>query len=341
MYFVAFIIVATWFQHTAGVPNLVVGTQEIYGPTWNAYNFTNASNVLAEQRRVVTKMGGNQMKIKLSGSKPGDTCMSYHIEGNCEKAKTLTELAKDPAISATFADPDIRFYHVWMYTFSSGADWLKRDWTNATLAAEKQEVKELGAYLLETYGETDKVFMCGNWEGDWMLMGASGCKNSDGTFNRSCDPSPEVIERMVQWGQVRQAAFDEARAEYSAKLRRNDGARIVYYMEFNLGPEAVEGRPGMINSVLERVNPDLASYSSYSTTNAYQRTSNVTETDVAFHKVLDLANAKLANKKGAAGENLVALGFLRRVFVGEYGTHQQDSDDQVRFVKNVTRAAVT
>ena len=81
-------------------------------------------------------------------------------------------------------------------------------------------------------------------------------------------------------------------------------------MEFNLGPAALENRPGMINSVLAKVNPDLASYSSYSSTNDYQTTGNVTATDAFFHAVLDLADSKLVPKTGIQGENLAALGFV-------------------------------
>ena len=393
-------------SRTAGLPNLVVGTQEIYGTHWREYNFTAASNVLAEQRQVVAKMGGNQLKLKLSGTRPDTTCASYRLhDGICDKAQNLAELAQVPAVAATLALPSVRFYHIWMYTYASGGDWLKRDWTPASLAAEKAEVKALATHLLNTYDGTGKVFMCGNWEGDWMLLGASGCKNSNGKgYNRSCNPTPEVIQRMVLWGQARQSAFDEAREEHEATRERrrmaaisgacgsskaegvfacaqccgqnvamlmvagwsNDDisawcanvatptatatpassvpdtrARIAYYIEFNLGPQAVSGRPGVINSVLAAVNPDLASYSSYSTTNAYQTTTNVPATDRALHGVLELAATKLIDKDGIAGDNLHALGFVRRVFIGEFGTHQPDQDDQVRFVKNVTRAAVS
>ena len=147
---------------SATTTNLVVGTQEIYGPTWDAYNFTSAPNVLAEQRQVIVGMGGNQLKIKLSGSTPGDTCMSYRIgDPACRRATSLKELAMQPAIAATLAMPGISFYHIWMYTFASGSNWLQRDWTEAGLAAEKKEVKELALHLLQTYNGTGKVFMCG------------------------------------------------------------------------------------------------------------------------------------------------------------------------------------
>ena len=51
---------------------------------------------------------------------------------------------------------------------------------------------------LDTYRDTGKVFLAGNWEGDWVLLGASGCK-PNGQFNLTCDPTPTVIDRMVQW----------------------------------------------------------------------------------------------------------------------------------------------
>ncbi len=386
-------------SRTAGLPNLIVGTQEIYGTHWRAYNFTAAPNILAEQRQAVVDMGGSQLKLKLSGVRPDTTCASYQIrDDSCDRAQSLAALAKVPAVAATLALPGVRFYHLWIYTYASGANWLQRDWTPATLAAEKAEVKELAAHLLTAYDGTGKVFMCGNWEGDWMLMGASGCKNPGGKgYNQSCDPTPEVIRRMVLWGQIRQTAFDEAREEFEqAREARRMGiitgacgiaraagvfacaqccgqnaavltaagwsndevgawcadvatsisvddtqARVAYYLEFNLGPQAVSGRPGMINSVLGAVNPDLASYSSYTTTNAYQTTTNVASADRALHGVLELAATKLADKSGVAGDNLHALGFARRVFIGEFGTHQHDQGDQVRFVKNVTRAAVS
>ena len=66
---------------------------------------------------------------------------------------------------------------------------------------------------------------------------------------------------------------------------------LLYYIELNLGPQALPpdapgcahaiqrmgnnaqslctSKPGVANSVLHEVNPDLVSYSSYTTTNAY------------------------------------------------------------------------
>ena len=44
---------------------LGLGTQVIYGPGWNAYNFT-GQDALTEQRGVIAKMGSNQIKIRLA-----------------------------------------------------------------------------------------------------------------------------------------------------------------------------------------------------------------------------------------------------------------------------------
>jgi hypothetical protein len=49
-----------------------------------------------------------------------------------------------------------------------------------------------------------------------VLLGASGCTKPGGGFNLSCDPTPRVIQRMVQWAQTRQRAIDDARAHAAA-----------------------------------------------------------------------------------------------------------------------------
>merc|ERR550532_2616454 len=117
------------------------------------------------------------------------------------------------------------------------------------IQAEYDETKEWALHMLETYSGTGKVFMAGNWEGDWALMGASGCRKPDGKMDKSCNPTPEVMERMVQWGLVRQRAIDDARAE-----AKSTNVSIAYYIEMNLGPEAVAGKPGVTNNVIPRVN---------------------------------------------------------------------------------------
>ena len=94
---------------------------------------------------------------------------------------------------------------------------------------------------------------------------AGSIPRATGAYDKTCDPHPEVIERMVQWGQTRQRAFDDAIAATPSTVR------LLFYIEFNHGAKALEGKVGQLNSVIERVNPDLVSYSAYVSTNACER----------------------------------------------------------------------
>jgi hypothetical protein len=306
--------------------NMIVGTQMIYGASDHVYNFT-SDDVLTEQtRRFVDGLGGNQLKLRLA---PLSTCSGYRLV--CEPLpSSLKELAQVPSVANALSMPQITFYHLWVYSYSNN-DFLKQNWTEEMEEAEYNETLEFATHLLRTFDGTNKTFMVGNWEGDWALMGASGCRK-DGKFDMKCNPTQTVIDRMVAWARQRQRAIDDAR-----KRVPHSTAKVLYYIEMNLGPEALAGKPGVTNDVLPVVNPDLVSYSSYSATNAYQTTNNVSQTDEDFHAVLDHVASKLPHKPSV----MERLQIERRVFVGEYGTHLTDDLDIVRFTTRVTHAAVT
>ena len=211
--------------------------------------------------------------------------------------KTLASLAQVPAVAAAFADTNTYWYHIWLYSFANSDYFLKRDWSKENSDAEYREVKAWAVHMFEAYNGTGKTFMAGNWEGDWMLMAASGCKENGelimpgdilsvcagaGKFNMTCDPTPAVIDRMIRWVQIRQQAIADARKESQAT-----DVQILYYIEMNLGPQALAGKPGVANSVVPVVQPDLVSYSSYASTNAYATTKDIAATDHYFHAVLD------------------------------------------------------
>jgi hypothetical protein len=215
--------------------NSFLGTQSIYGPSWKHYNFTSL-DVLAEQTQRVLQLGGHQMKLRLA---PITTCSGYRLAGDCGGASDLTALSKVPEVAATLGAPNIQWYQMWVYSFSN-QNFLSKDWTPAMVQAEYQEVYQWATHMLTTYSGTGKTFLAGNWEGDWALLGASGCKTSSGAYNKTCDPTPQVLERMVQWGAARQRAITDARANVlGGGLASN--VSIAYYMEMNLGPQALGG----------------------------------------------------------------------------------------------------
>ena len=85
------------------VNGFFLGTQSIYGPSWQPYNFTSAKDVLTDNRLVVNMLGLNQMKIHLA---PSSTCLGYHL--NCsEQINSLKTLTQQKSIAATFAHPSI------------------------------------------------------------------------------------------------------------------------------------------------------------------------------------------------------------------------------------------
>lgn len=316
--------------------NWIVGTQEIYGPGQYLYNFT-TDPMLVEQTDEAVELGANQMKIVLSSDK---TCLSYGLDCDPEIVHDLASLSATKGLAKLFADPRIHWYHFWLESFSN-PQWPKHDWTNESLAAEFEETKAWALHMLVTYNNTGAVFMAGNWEGDWTLLTASGCRETTPPyhFNFTCDPTPRVISRMVQWGKTRQRAIDAARVE-AVGMHGVTNVTVLYYIELNLGPEALPpnapgcahaiaraggevqslelctSKPGVANSVLHAVNPDLVSYSSYTTTNAYALDADVEAVDELFLATLSHMEQQLYDKPSLGAH---PLGFSKRVFIGEFG----------------------
>ena len=130
-------------------PNLILGTQEVYGARWVRYNFTDADS-LTEQSTSAVGDGFNQIKIKLAP----DTCASYAIAG-CA-ATSLTALVREPAIAAAFANPAIRWYQFWMTTFANRKP-FGVDWDAARIASEKAEVKAFAKVNTQRQREEERA----------------------------------------------------------------------------------------------------------------------------------------------------------------------------------------
>ena len=133
-------------------PNLILGTQEVYGARWVRYNFTSEDS-LTEQSTSAVGDGFNQIKIKLAP----DTCASYAIAG-CT-ATSLTTLVREPAIAAVFANPAIRWYQFWMTTFANRKP-FGVDWDAARIASEKAEVKAFAKVTTPRQKEEELLAQC-------------------------------------------------------------------------------------------------------------------------------------------------------------------------------------
>jgi hypothetical protein len=271
--------------------NYILGTQAIGGPYQHG-----KGNRLIEQAENVRGMGSNLLKISLAqGAAP-----NYGSPEAARKAKTTLDYVKgSPAIQQAL-DMDFTYYQAWVHSFTN-AKW--RDGVDMTEARQYyDEMYALTAWLLERYSGTGKVFMLGNWEGDWLLLGRQ---------KREEDPSPIAVEGMIAWMKIRQLAVDNARAAVAHK-----DVEVYHYIEVNLVKKAMAGRASIALSVLPEANPDLVSYS------AYEAIKQSPQPDLMsirqpLEQILAYLEEQLPQKEG--------LPFKRRAFIGEYGYHADRS----------------
>lgn len=271
--------------------NYILGTQAIGGP----YQHTKG-NRLIEQAENVRGMGSNLLKISLAqGAAP-----NYGSAEAARGAKTTLDYIKAAPAVQQALDMDFTYYQAWVHSFTD-AKW--RDGVSmAEARAYYDEMYALTEWLLQRYSGTGKVFMLGNWEGDWLLLGRQ---------NRELDPSPTAVEGMIAWMKIRQLAVDTARAKVAHK-----DVEVYHYIEVNLVKKAMAGRASIAHSVLAEANPDLVSYS------AYEAIKQSVKPDLMsirqpLEQTLAYLEAQLPPKEG--------LPFKRRVFIGEYGYHADKS----------------
>lgn len=271
--------------------NYILGTQAIGGPYQHG-----KGNRLIEQAENVRGMGSNLLKISLAQG----AAANYGAQDAARKARSTLEYVQGAPPIQQALDMDFTYYQAWVHSFT-GANW--RDGVDMTEARQYyDEMYALTAWLLERYSGTGKVFMLGNWEGDWMLLGRQ---------DREADPSPTAIAGMIAWMKIRQLAVDNARAKVAHK-----DVTVYHYIEANLVRKAMEGRASIALSVLPEANPDLVSYS------AYEAIKQSPQPDLAsisqpLEQTLAWLEGQLPAKEG--------LPFKRRVFIGEYGYHADKS----------------
>ncbi len=271
--------------------NYVLGTQAIGGN----YQFSTGSRLL-EQAQQIRGLGSNLLKISFGKG----TAKRYGTEAAAARARTTLDYIQASPEMQQVLDMDFAYYQAWVHSFT-GADWHD----GVTPAEARQlydEIYALTAWLLKRYSGTGKMFMLGNWEGDWQLLGRQ---------KREAVPSPTAITGMIALLKIRQLAIDTAKAQVP-----HQNVEVYHYLEVNLVRKAMAGQPSVAHSVLPAVDVDLVSYSSYEAIKQSPKP-DLEAIRQPLTETLAYLEAQMRPKAG--------LPFTRRVFIGEYGYHADRS----------------
>jgi hypothetical protein len=261
--------------------NYVLGTHAISG----SYQFT-SENKLVEQAKKVREMGSNILKITL-GKNSTDI---YGINELVKSTKTM-DLFSNNLPYRQVCDMDFRYIFFWVHTLTN-VDWKKP--INAT--DEKilyDEMYQFVTYILKRYDNTGKTFFIGNWEGDWLLIP---------NYDRTVTPAPDLLANMTKWFQIRQQAIDDAKAASTTS-----NVFVYHYIEANLVLKGMSGEPCVAQSVIQNVNIDLVSYSSYEAI----KDKTYAQKKSTLQDIFAYLESKLKPKSN--------IPFSRRIFIGEYG----------------------
>ncbi len=126
---------------------------------------------------------------------------------------------RDPATRAVL-DMPFANYVLWAYAFGSKEDPFAAD----RLPAEYQRMRDLTKDLLTRYRGSGKTFYLGNWEGDWHLPRVDPRRV----------PTPEEVQRMIEWVNTRQKAVDDAKREVAPS-----GVNVFYYKLYGGSPRTL------------------------------------------------------------------------------------------------------
>ena len=263
--------------------NYCVGTQT-FSPK---YHLTEKTR-LVETAQAMADMGSNVIKFEAG---PG-AMAAYHLPPNPD-IKTLKDLfALEPSYQAVLAMP-FDYCLVWAYPLGTAKS-CREAWTEEDRRREYREMYDLTKYLLEKFSGTNKTFLLGHWEGDWVLLGG---------YDINAEPEPESVAGMIDWLNLRQKAVDDALRD----TPHND-VHVFHYTEVNLVHKAIAGRTTVSNSVLPYTNVDMVSYSSY---DSLDLTKGAPAMRDRLKTALDYIATKLPAKKLDWN--------TPRVFIGEYG----------------------
>jgi hypothetical protein len=234
-----------------------------------------------------------------------------------QKKATITQLLRNlPEYQTVFALP-IKFYVFYVYPmWMDGYSRIEAGYDKTVWARrEYDEIYELTRYLLETYQNTGKVFLFGNWETDWPLLEGRG---------HMAEPRPERIQGFIEWFNNRYRAVNDARNS----LPNVKGVEVLYCEEVNVIQKLIDNpaSKGVTNAVLPHVTVDAVSYSAYNAIN------HVDQLPQRLHKHLDFiqSKAKFSGK----------WKYGKPIFIGEYNyTTLPDCDERAARGRLAIRSA--
>lgn len=258
--------------------NTRLGTQ-IIGPR---YCFT-PDGALLEAARGMLEMGSQVIKFHLADDYIG---MPRRPE-----LRRLVDLASQHPHIRAVLDMPFRTFVLWAHPLAGGMA-CPMAWSAAEEAEIYAEMRDLAAHLLTRYSGTGKVFLLGQWEADWVLLGAF-------------EPEREVDTRraagMARYLSIRQLAIEDARRSVP-----HSDVWVAHYAEVNRPLDAkLRGLRRMANAVLPQVELDMISYSAYDALwpNRITEALDYIEAQARFTPYLDDV-------------------FEKKVFIGEYDAYR-------------------
>lgn len=177
------------------------------------------------------------------------------VSANCTQFLQTTEVAGVLA-RAAFTD-----YAITMFAFGNPANNWWRDAghaDNPRLLIEYTEFYNATVHLLTTYNNTGKSFVLQNWEGDWALVDGTPPTVPLNTFVKQRDKDYNLAFHSARQRAVRDAMRATAHVNVSVR----------YAVEVNRVLDVVDnpGYARLLRDVLNRIKPDVVSYSAYDST---------------------------------------------------------------------------
>jgi len=157
----------------------------------------------------VAELGSRTIRVFI-----GTLDIQHVYDVNPPGATDLVQIAQSQAYDKLFRDPRFQTYLLTAYSASdTGANWVD-GYTDSEYAAERDEMKKLGEYLLNNPAFASKTFIFLNWEGDNALRGLSNKRS--------------VWDSYTRWVRARAEGVKLARRNYPSS-----GARLFSGLEFS------------------------------------------------------------------------------------------------------------